>query len=221
MGLVTVTATDTFSSGDVVVAGRPGLFQTAPIFPLGLVSISDLLAWANSFPSDITPTLASGSGATDLTISVASGTGSQFPGDSFEVSIDDEIIFISTRSGDTLNVGLRGAENSTPAVHSSGSNVQLLVTALSHNQVAAELVEIEQLIGPKGQHVFPAEIALAPGAGGNFTVAHGLGVIPRYVLLQLTSGGAIWFQSPTRYDATNLYLVASDAGVTGFAEVWP
>jgi hypothetical protein len=65
----------------------------------------------------------------------------------------------------------------------------------------------------------PTEINLAPGADGNFQVAHGLSGTPRLALIQMTSGGAIWFQS-TRYDATNIYLVASDASVTGKAEVW-
>jgi hypothetical protein len=64
------------------------------------------------------------------------------------------------------------------------------------------------------------EIALAPSAPGDFTVAHGLGAAPSYVLIQMTSGGAIWFQAGTRYDSTNLYLVASDAGITGYAEAF-
>jgi hypothetical protein len=36
----------------------------------------------------------------------------------------------------------------------------------------------------------------------------------------MTSGGAIWFQTPTSYDGVNLYLVASDAGLTGKVLVW-
>jgi hypothetical protein len=62
-----------------------------------------------------------------------------------------------------------------------------------------------------------AEVALAPSSPGIFTVAHGLGVTPTSAAIQMTSGGQIWFQSPTRFDSTNLYLVASDAGVTGNA----
>jgi hypothetical protein len=60
-------------------------------------------------------------------------------------------------------------------------------------------------------------VALAPGAGGNFTVAHGLPAAPSHVAFQKTSGGDFWFQTPTAFDATNLYLVASDADVTGVA----
>lgn len=66
----------------------------------------------------------------------------------------------------------------------------------------------------------PITIALAPTAPGNFTVAHGQSATPIYAIIQMTSGGEIWFQTP-QYDATNLYLVASDAGITGNAIVFP
>lgn len=63
------------------------------------------------------------------------------------------------------------------------------------------------------------KVALTPSVGGNFTVAHGLGNVPKVVMIRMTSGGAIWLQS-TPYDAVNLYLVASDGGITGEADVW-
>lgn len=63
-------------------------------------------------------------------------------------------------------------------------------------------------------------VALAPTAPGNFTVAHLLGRAPAGVALRMTSGGQIWFQSPTDLDATNLYLVSSGATVTGKVIVW-
>lgn len=52
---------------------------------------------------------------------------------------------------------------------------------------------------------------------GDFSVAHSLGRIPSFVGIQMTCGGLIWFQSPTLYDDTNLYLAASDEGVTAIA----
>jgi hypothetical protein len=63
-------------------------------------------------------------------------------------------------------------------------------------------------------------VALAPSAPGNFTVAHTLGSVPSLVLFRMKSTGAIWFQSPTGYDSSNLYLVASGGGITGDAELW-
>jgi hypothetical protein len=63
-------------------------------------------------------------------------------------------------------------------------------------------------------------VSVASSAAGNFTVPHLLGRAPICAIIQMTSGGAIWFQSPTSYDGVNLYLVASDAGVTGRVIVW-
>src|ERR1039458_426142 len=54
---------------------------------------------------------------------------------------------------------------------------------------------------------------------GPFTLPHSLGVVPGSVIIEMTAGGAVWFQIPM-YDATNLYLVASDAGLTGYAVVF-
>ena len=63
-------------------------------------------------------------------------------------------------------------------------------------------------------------IPVIPSGPGNFTVAHGLGQVPALVLLDMTSAGEIWFQ-PTRYDDTDIKLVASAAGVTAIAYVFP
>ena len=63
-------------------------------------------------------------------------------------------------------------------------------------------------------------VSVASSAPGNCTVPHLLGRVPVCAVIQMTSSGAIWFQSPTSYDGVNLYLVASDAGVTGKVIVW-
>jgi hypothetical protein len=64
------------------------------------------------------------------------------------------------------------------------------------------------------------QLAVAPGAAGNFTLPHLLGRTPEGALIQMTSSGAIWFQSATLYDNTNLYLVASDPTVTAKVQIW-
>jgi hypothetical protein len=55
---------------------------------------------------------------------------------------------------------------------------------------------------------------------GNVSVAHGLGRTPILVILQMTSDGIIRFQSPTKYDSTNVYLSASDSGLTCDLLLW-
>lgn len=63
------------------------------------------------------------------------------------------------------------------------------------------------------------QIPFSTSVGGNFTVPHNLGVMPGSVIIEMTSGGTVWFQ-PARYDASNLFLVASDGGLTGFLLVY-
>lgn len=58
---------------------------------------------------------------------------------------------------------------------------------------------------------------------GDFTWPHGLGYTPGMALISMTDLGIVVFQggSPLlRWDGTNFYLRGSDAGLTGFVEVW-
>ena len=64
------------------------------------------------------------------------------------------------------------------------------------------------------------QVAFTTTASGPFTLPHNLGTVPGSVIFEFTSGGAVWFQTTLKYDATNLYLVASDAGVSGFAIIF-
>jgi hypothetical protein len=64
------------------------------------------------------------------------------------------------------------------------------------------------------------EIPVAPTTPGSFTVPHLLGRTPIGAHVRMTSAGAIWWQSPKDTDSVNLYLVASDAGVTAKVQVW-
>lgn len=79
---------------------------------------------------------------------------------------------------------------------------------------AAQVTSVTQATSLFGQ------IAAAPAAAGNFAVPHLLGRPPIGAQVRMTSAGAIWWQSPTDVDGVNLYLVASDAGVTAKVQVW-
>jgi hypothetical protein len=63
-------------------------------------------------------------------------------------------------------------------------------------------------------------VSVAPSAAGNCTVPHLLGRVPLCAIIQMTSSGAIWFQTPTSYDGANLYLVASASNATGKVILW-
>ncbi len=65
-----------------------------------------------------------------------------------------------------------------------------------------------------------SQIPVSAAAPGNFSVPHLLGRTPVGAHIRMTSPGAIWWQSPVDTDGVNLYLVASDAGVTAKVQVW-
>ncbi len=216
MPLVTRSATDSFSYGDVAIGGLPGPLQAVPKFPLSPSSTRDLLSWSNVYPSSAAPTLLSNIADSDTTINLGVGTGAILPTDNFEVSIDDEIIFVAARAGDVLSGCVRGVESSTNEPHLAGSTVQLLITALSHNQLVAEIVELEQYLAS-----VPIEFVIPSTTRGDFQIAHGLSRVPRRAIPVSDSAGLIRLQNPVRFDATYIYLNASDDGLTGFVEVWP
>lgn len=64
-----------------------------------------------------------------------------------------------------------------------------------------------------------AQISFTSPSDGNFSVQHGLGYTPDAAVIVMTSAGAVWFQ-PILFDSTNVYLVASDVGLTGILNVY-
>lgn len=73
-------------------------------------------------------TLASGITAQATTLTVAPGQGERFPGDNFHITIDNEILKCTSRSGDVLTVQ-RAQEGTAAGAHSAGAKVQLRWTA--------------------------------------------------------------------------------------------
>jgi hypothetical protein len=84
-------------------------------------------------------TLAQAITATATSFSVVDG--SSFPADNFLLTIDDEIVLVGTRSGNTLSSVTRGYESTTAAAHESGAAVENRFTAGTYTQLADALVE--------------------------------------------------------------------------------
>ena len=97
---------------------------------------------------------------------------------------------------------------SAPGAHSGDALVGVITAS------ASAVVAVQQATALFGS------LSAAPSSPGNCTVPHLLGRVPLCAIIQMTSGGSIWFQTPASYDGVNLYLVASDAGVTGRVIVW-
>ena len=63
------------------------------------------------------------------------------------------------------------------------------------------------------------QVPVAAPSAGNLAVLHFLGRTPVGAMIQMTSNGALYFQTPM-YDATNLYLTSAAAGLTAKVLVW-
>lgn len=72
--------------------------------------------------------LASAITAAATTLTLVSGDGAKFPSTNFNITIDDEILTCSSRTGDVLTV-TRAQETTTAAIHAAGAIVALNVTA--------------------------------------------------------------------------------------------
>ena len=120
--------------------------------------------------------------------------------------------------------GIAGGNAAVGTINSAG--VYTPPNSTGMHTISAQSVAVPAASGAATIMVWGAQtmpitnIALAPSAPGNFTVAHGLGAAPTSVVITMTSSGGIWLQSPIGFDATNLYLVASDVGVTGNAALF-
>lgn len=104
-------------------------------------------------------TLASGINNSTTTVTVASGTGSALMGgvtlaagnvDQFTVAIDpdtnnEEIVFVTAVSSDTLTV-VRGRAGTTAVSHSSGATVKHVLTSDDLNAFEAGVVNSQQTI---------------------------------------------------------------------------
>jgi hypothetical protein len=103
-----------------------------------------------------------------------------------------------------------------------GSNGKISVIVIANRQAAhAALTDPTTTSTPADVTAFVTtglatkELAIPSTTRGDFSLAHGLSSAPTSAWIQITNDGLIRFQT-TRYDATNVYLNASDDGLTGY-----
>jgi len=148
-------------------------FSATAKFPASVALVSDLLNHQNRNAALSLPALASSMLAGDTSFTLIIGTGAQFPGDDFVVTIDNEIIFVGSRSGDVCSSLTRGYEGTSASGHSSGAPVQAFVTALAHNQAVAEVNAIEAQLGTNLYNVYGTNI-VAVSTIGNMSDANSI-----------------------------------------------
>ena len=117
--------------------------------------------------------------------------------------------------GNLYFIDTQGADD--PQYTGLGSRWQLVYLTAAE----AALAEIPNGLGTVQLQVLSlaATLEVTASEGGNFTVAHGLSGVPFLIEIIPTSAGKIWAQ-PDFSDGTNIYLSASDTGVTATVIVY-
>ena len=159
--------------------------------------------------AEILPTITPASGVT-LTLSATLEVTSSEPGN-FTIAHDLSVIPVLIEILPTSNGAIWGQ-----STFADGTNLYL---AASDTGVTATI--LVYTVAPSGLALqLPATTLLVSSSEpGDFTVPHGIGAVPSIIEILPTSSGQISLQSPA-FDATNVYLRASDAGVTATITVF-
>jgi hypothetical protein len=105
------------------------------------------------------------SSITNSSSSITVADGSKFPASSFSITIDSEVIYATTRSGNSITGLTRGAGGTTAASHTSGAIVRSPPLAAHHNILAAQLVATQAKIGYTASTPISGAVLAGTGAG--------------------------------------------------------
>jgi hypothetical protein len=138
-----------FALTSQVLAQTPGTSS----YPTSLDGTVSLFEVSNNAHSTLTSAITSG--ATSLTL--ASGGGALFPS-SGAISIDNEILYYTGKSTDTLTGLLRGRQGTTAATHAMNATVAMRPTKGHHEVLRSAIIAIETKLGT-GSAIDAAKIA--------------------------------------------------------------
>lgn len=113
---------------------------------------------------------------------VTTGQGALFPTTNFLVTIDTEVLLISSRSGDTFTVGARGYDGTTATAHSAGASIQQSASAYNFTHLWQNVADTQN------GNVPPVQLGGSASAWDNeFESAGGWTLYP-----SVPASGSIW-----------------------------
>jgi hypothetical protein len=101
----------------------------------------------------------------------------------------------------------------------AGFNSRWYLVYLTAEEVLLTAPDFSSIAELSGVLALSATLEVTSPNAGNFEVAHGLDTVPFLIEIVPTSAGAIWGQAGFA-DDTNIYLAASDVGVTATVYVY-
>jgi len=108
--------------------------------PGALDSATDLFEAANRATTTLNGAVADG-----VTTTIVVADGSVFPSSGrFKITIEDEIVDIASRSGNTLTAETRGAESTTGVAHSTATAVAMQMTAGHYETLRDAIINTQE-----------------------------------------------------------------------------
>ncbi len=154
-------------------------------FPAAIAGAAELGNLKDRVPSQAVPLLDGNISNSATSFDVDDG--SKLPTDNFFISIEDEIIFVGSRSGNTLSNCTRGAEGTANVAHNDQTEVNAFIIAAHHGQAAAEINAVESALGAGLGNVFG--ISSSPGAQRRVTIGWPNGTASYQVMGDSVGGG--------------------------------
>lgn len=123
-------------------------------YPVAVAGVADLFNAKDNARGSLLAAIS----AASLTFTLLSGEGPEFAADNGLVSVDAEIIFYTSRTGDVFTTLAaptgRGFQGTAAAAHGTGAIVEHRPTAGYHNRIAAEIGAVESELGVNLLNVF-------------------------------------------------------------------
>jgi hypothetical protein len=157
-------------------------------YPTVLDDDSSLFLAVNNVSSTLTTSL-------DLVATtVVVADASTLPAAGF-VSVDYEIIYYESKSGNNLINCVRGADGTTAATHALGATVNFNVIAIHHNRLKDAIIAIETALGTSGGAASYMQLANTQIATGLKTFSGGVVIENRTDDIGCTQSGRVWLRT--------------------------
>ena len=144
-------------------------------FPTSLDTVTELIEAANNASTTLTSSI--NSGVTTIPVTSTSSFSS-----SGIINIGNELIAYTGKTATTFTGCTRGFESTTESPQNDGAIVEQLITARSHNVLAAAIIAIENKLG-SGSYIATGQLSM--DASGVLGRTSGAGVVERLTLTQV------------------------------------
>jgi len=169
-----------------------------------------------SVQNRVSGTIAGGVSAGATTIPLTAGQGLGFPAGNFYLTIEDEIVLVTSRTGDSLTV-TRAQQGTTGAAHADGTAVRMNITAGHFQETQAAINALETGFDEYAQDTIAGSLTATSTIG--FSYNDGTGKITAFINGTSITNALISNTAAIAYSKLNLASSIVNADIAGGAAI--